>query len=68
MKTDRRLWHKLVGCPTFWHLRPSFQCPDCGRDYRCYWDGHDCACGTINLCQHCAARHHKYHQKRRRQA
>lgn len=49
--------HYLFKCPTFWRLRTSFTCPDCGRGYRCYWNGNDCACGKIGICTKCAANH-----------
>jgi hypothetical protein len=53
----KKLIHYLFHCPTFWRFKPFFTCPDCGKKYRCYWDGHDCSCGTINLCKKCAAGH-----------
>jgi len=48
-----KLKHKLFDCPTFWNLKPSFQCPICGHKYRCYWDGNDCF-GLIDVCNKCA--------------
>jgi len=54
-----RSWsHKLFQCPTFWRLKPAFKCPICGKQYRCYWDGHDEA-GYINLCTSCFERMRK---------
>ena len=32
---------------------PAFQCPHCGKEYRCYWDGNDVG-GKINVCHRCA--------------
>lgn len=52
----RKIWHKIFRCPTFWSWRPSFKCPDCGKKYRCYWDGSD-AGGKINLCANCAGQY-----------
>jgi len=45
--------HKLFYCPTFWSREPAFKCPDCGKTYKCYWDGNDVG-GKINLCDSCA--------------
>ena len=54
-KTRMKRWkHLLFDCPTFWSIRPRFKCPDCGKTYRCYWDGNDTDHG-INLCDTCAA-------------
>jgi hypothetical protein len=50
----KMVWHKLFHCPTFWLVKPAFQCPICGKRYRCYWDGNDTDRG-INLCDECAA-------------
>jgi hypothetical protein len=52
----KRWWHYLFECPTWWNRKPAFTCPDCGAQYRCYWDGHD-AGGKINLCGHCARKY-----------
>lgn len=57
MQIDRKsFWkrwkHKLFSCPTFWKLKPAFTCPICGREYRCYWDGHD-EFGKVNVCTPC---------------
>jgi transcription elongation factor Elf1 len=46
--------HKLFQCPTFWKLKASFTCPECGKKYRCYWDGNDVANHGINYCDKCA--------------
>ena len=48
-----KIKHYLFYCPTFWRLKPAFQCPQCGKEYRCYWDGNDCG-GKINVCHACA--------------
>lgn len=53
----KKLWHYLFHCSSFWQLTRAFHCPDCGRGYRCYWDGHDCDCGIVNLCGRCEPRH-----------
>ena len=45
--------HYLFECPTFWRIRPAFKCPNCGANYRCYWDGNDVG-GKINICDKCA--------------
>lgn len=52
-KLYQRVIHKLFHCPTFWSIGPRFQCPMCGKRYRCYWDGNDTDKG-INLCNRCA--------------
>jgi len=57
----KRWFHYLFKCPSFWTLVPAFQCPDCDKMYRCYWDGNDCACGTINLCDACYIADHAEH-------
>jgi hypothetical protein len=49
-----RLIHKLFFCHTFWTWRPMFQCPECGKKYRCYWDGADVDGYGINFCHTCA--------------
>ena len=56
-KTKRRtkwqkLKHYLFKCPTFWRIKPAFECPICGKKYRCYWDGNDTDKG-INICNDC---------------
>jgi len=58
----KKILHYLFHCPTFWSLIPAFKCPDCGRPYRCYWNGHDCICGKINLCKKCYEEKHKMHK------
>jgi hypothetical protein len=58
----KKIIHYLFKCPTFWQLKPAYKCPDCGKTYRCYWDGHDCSCGTIHLCGMCAKTTHASHQ------
>ena len=52
----KRAYHKLFRCPTFWHLKPAFTCPDCGIKYRCYWDGNDIAGVGVNYCNNCASK------------
>jgi hypothetical protein len=54
------LIHYLFKCPTFWSIKPFFTCPECGKGFRCYWDGHDCSCGVINLCSKCNIKHSKH--------
>lgn len=54
---NKSIFHYLFRCPTFWRFRKTFKCPDCNRGYRCYWDGNDCKCGKIHLCNKCAANH-----------
>lgn len=34
-----------------------FVCPDCRKTYESYWDGNDCSCGSIHLCNNCIERH-----------
>lgn len=53
-----KLKHYLFDCPTFWRRKPAFQCPHCGKKYRCYWDGNDCG-GKINVCHACAAEYER---------
>jgi len=53
----KKLFHYLFKCPTFWHYNSWFTCPECGSKYPCYWDGHDCECGTIHLCSKCEVKH-----------
>ncbi len=50
----KRIYHKLFECPTFWRIKPAFHCPECGRGYRCYWDGNDIIGHGINYCNVCA--------------
>lgn len=45
--------HKLFFCPTFWKIKPRFQCPICKSKYRCYWDGNDIENVGINVCGKC---------------
>ena len=52
----KRAWHKLFHCPTFWSLRPAYKCPECGKRYRCYWDGNDIKGHGINYCGKCAGK------------
>lgn len=52
-------WQRLVR-----YLFP-FQCPDCCKRYRRYYDGHDCHCGRINLCADCYIDKHKTHDESR---
>ena len=61
MTLFRKIGHYLFRCPTFWSIKPRFMCPDCGATYRCYWNGHDCFCGVINLCKKCESTTHKDH-------
>ncbi|KKK60861.1 hypothetical protein LCGC14_3020120 [marine sediment metagenome] len=49
----KRWYHKLFKCPSFWQWKPSFQCPLCGRKYRCYWDGHDEPGVGTDICKRC---------------
>lgn len=58
-KMVKGILHKLFNCPTFWRLKPFFQCPICGKRYRCYWDGHDVEKVGINLCKKCAEKAEK---------
>jgi len=53
--------HYIEKCPTFWKPRDWYTCPDCGERYPCYYDGHDCECGTTNLCGGCAIEAHANH-------
>ena len=53
--------HKLFHCPTFWSWKRTYTCPECGKKYRCYWDGNDCTCGVINLCNKCMTTKHLPH-------
>ena len=46
-------YHKLFKCPTFWKLKPSYTCPECGKKYRCYWDGNDIWGVGIDYCNTC---------------
>jgi phage/plasmid primase-like uncharacterized protein len=46
--------HKLFRCPTFWKLKATFECPLCGRKYRCYWDGHNIKGHGTDICKKCA--------------
>ena len=50
--------HLLFSCPTFWRIKPAFQCPICGATYRCCWDGYDVG-EKINVCYTCAERYEK---------
>lgn len=50
------LFHKLFKCPTFWRIKPAFKCPECGKTYRCYWDGNDIKERGINICNACASK------------
>ena len=63
----KKLFHHLFKCPSFWKIRSSFTCPDCGKEYRCYWDGYDCPCGTIHLCKTCATTTHAEHRDRQKE-
>ena len=49
----KRVFHKLFKCPTFWKLKTSFECPICGKKYRCYWDGNDDRKAGIDICNKC---------------
>ena len=51
-----KLRHYLFLCPTFWSVKPAFKCPECGKGYRCYWDGNDVG-GKINICHACSAKY-----------
>lgn len=48
----QRWLHYLFECPTFWKWERTFTCPDCGKKYRCYWDGNDIN-GKIHVCNRC---------------
>ena len=50
----KRIIHKLFFCPTFWRLKPRFQCPRCGKKYRCFWDGNDIEGHGTDYCNKCA--------------
>lgn len=50
----KRIYHKLFECPTFWRWKPAFECPRCGKKYRCYWDGNDVSGHGIDYCDGCA--------------
>lgn len=53
----KKLIHKLFKCPTFWKFRLAFECPLCGKKYRCYLDGQD-ICGIgIYICNTCAKKY-----------
>ena len=54
MKGLKKVYHKLFKCPTFWRLKPSFECPECGKKYHCYWDGNDVDGVGIDYCNKCA--------------
>jgi len=54
MKEFYSRWrHKLFHCPTFWELKPHFQCPKCGKKYRCYWEGNDIVGVGKDYCDDC---------------
>lgn len=50
-----RIKHKLFHCPTFWSVKPAFHCPECGKGYRCYWDGNDVTGHGTDYCNRCAS-------------
>lgn len=50
----QKIFHKLFKCPTFWRLKSAFKCPECGKTYRCYWDGNDIKERGIDICNACA--------------
>lgn len=52
-------WQKFV------RRRFPFQCPNCFRRYRNYYDGHDCGCGQINICNECVRFHVGHDEKRK---
>ncbi len=56
---DKGLLHKLFWCPTFWQLSRAFHCPECGRGYRCYYDGNDVTGHGTDLCNRCAKKYEK---------
>ena len=56
----KQWYHKLFKCPTFWELKPHFTCTECGKGYRCYWDGNDIAGKGIDYCDECASKHEIY--------
>jgi len=42
----------------------SFQCPDCGKKYENYYDGHDCHCGKTNICNTCYQNHKNHDEEK----
>ena len=50
----KRWLHKLFQCPTFWEIKYHFHCPECGKGYRCYWEGNDVLGVGIDFCDDCA--------------
>ena len=57
----KNIFHYLFKCSSFWELRPRFICPECKHKYRCYYDGNDCKCGKIHLCDGCYRVRHMNH-------
>lgn len=59
-----RTWnHKLLHCPTFWTIRPSFHCPLCGHGIRCsFCDGHERG-GYTHVCAACASEYDQVENK-----
>jgi len=57
------LRHLLFHCPTFWRVRPYYRdkhsCPECGKKYRCYYQGNDVIGHGIDLCNKCAKKYEK---------
>lgn len=56
----KRLRHLLFNCQTFWRIRPFYHCSECGKGFRCFWDGNDC-CRLTNICRRCFVKNHKDH-------
>ena len=54
---NKGILHKLFWCPSFWQLRRAFHCPECGKKYRCYYDGNDVTGHGIDLCNRCAKKY-----------
>ncbi len=63
MKIPKKIKHYLFHCPTFWHPSKWIECVECGAKMICYWNGYDCSCGIIDLCNRCYKRHHEEHDK-----
>ena len=48
----KKIKHYLFECPTFWSIKPKYNCHSCGVGYRCYWEAND-ACGWVSVCNKC---------------
>ena len=51
--------HLLFHCPTFWSFRRIGHCPECGKKYRCYYQGNDVIGHGTDLCNKCAKKYEK---------